>query len=237
MPHPSQLIFPPPPGTDPALLYFGGWPEITCRTTLEPGDLTSDPDDELEPLLGLSSSEIMAYGDQQGAAAGGGTTAGQSSIQNRMCPNMRTCWAFSWESYNLKTSDKAVLLRRICMIIILGIRTAISIFGIVYDVTHAQIVSLILDIILGILGFLFIAWALAVIGQAEGRRKVLGVMVGRWHFDIFLLVTAFIHASILVGSIIGFGNGGRYATWLIMWLLIFGVAWVATWPAEAESYA
>ncbi|OHE91165.1 hypothetical protein CORC01_13541 [Colletotrichum orchidophilum] len=233
MPHPSQLIFPPPPGTDPALLYFGGYPEITYRSQLEPFDFTSDSDDELEPLLG--NSVIMAYGDQQGAAAGG-ATAGQGTVQNRMCPNMRTCWAFSWEAYNLKTSDKAVLLRRICMIIILGIRTAISIFGVVNDIIHTQIVSLIIDIILGVLSFFFIAWALAVIGQAEGRRKVLGVMIGRWHLDIFLLVTAFLHAGILVGAILGFGSAGRHATWLIMWLLIFLVAWVATWPAEAESY-
>ncbi|KAI3545107.1 KH domain-containing protein [Colletotrichum abscissum] len=35
---------------------------------LEAGDPTSDSDDEREPLLGLSNSEIMAYGDQQGVA-------------------------------------------------------------------------------------------------------------------------------------------------------------------------
>ncbi|KAF6821747.1 hypothetical protein CMUS01_11360 [Colletotrichum musicola] len=165
-----------------------------------------------------------------GAGAGGG------SFKDRTCPNMRGCWSFSWEAYSLKTSDKAALLRRICMIIILAIRTAMSVLSIVRDIIASQIVSLIIGIILAVIGFLFIAWCLACIGQAEGRRKVLGIMVGRWHLDVFLLVIAFIHAALLIGSFFGLGSAGGYATWLIMWLLIFGVAWVCTWPAEQETY-
>ncbi|KAF4892275.1 hypothetical protein CGCF415_v013055 [Colletotrichum fructicola] len=176
---------------------------------------------------------MTQYAGQPGAAA----PAASGSFKDRNCPNMRGCWSFSWEAYSLKTSDKQALLRRICMYIILGIRTALSILSIVRDIIAGRVVSWIIGIILAVLGFFFIAWCLAVIGQAEGRRKVFGIMLGRLHFDIFLLVTAFIHAALLVGSFFGLGSGGGYATWLIMWLLIFGVAWICTWPAEPESYA
>ncbi|KAL0938449.1 uncharacterized protein CTRU02_205059 [Colletotrichum truncatum] len=157
------------------------------------------------------------------------------SFKDRNCPNMRNCWSFSWEAYSLKTSDKTVLLRRICMYIILGIRTALSILSIASDIIHGNVAGWIIGIILAILGFFFIAWCLAVIGQAEGRRKVLGIMLNRVHFDIFLLVTAFIHAIILVSTFFGLGNAGSYVIWLILWLLIFAVAWICNWPAEPES--
>lgn len=70
-----------------------------------------------------------------------------------------------------------MLARRICMIAILGIRTAISIIAIIRDVWGARIVNLIVGSILAVLGFLFIAWCLAKIGDAKGHRKVLGIRV------------------------------------------------------------
>ncbi|GJC83305.1 hypothetical protein ColLi_06143 [Colletotrichum liriopes] len=239
-PHPSQLMMPPVPGTDPSLLFFGATRDLvrTYDTHSTSSSSSSSFDsDSAAPILGyqpISGYQTMAHGDQQGAAAAGQAPGG--SMKDRMCPNMRGCWSFSWEAYSLKTSDKAVLFRRICMYVILGTRTAMSVIGVVRDIVHAQVASFILGIILGVIGFFFIAWCLAVIGQAEGRRKVLGIMVGRWHFDIFLLVTAFIHAALLVGSFFGLGSAGGYATWLIMWLLIFLVAWIGTWPAEQESH-
>ncbi|GKT40565.1 uncharacterized protein ColSpa_00746 [Colletotrichum spaethianum] len=237
-PPPAQLVMPPVPGTDPSLLFFGATRDLARAYDTYSLSSSSTDSDTAASILGhqaIIGYQTMAYGDQQDAAGAGGQAAG-GSMKDRMCPNMRGCWSFSWEAYSLKTSDKAVLFRRICMYVILGIRTAMSVIGVVRDIVHAQIVSLILGIILGVIGFFFIAWCLAVIGQSEGRRKVLGIMVGRWHFDIFLLVTAFIHAALLVGSFFGLGSAGGHATWLIMWLLIFLVAWIGTWPAEQESH-
>ncbi|OLN97019.1 hypothetical protein CCHL11_02030 [Colletotrichum chlorophyti] len=179
---------------------------------------------------------VLANGDQAGGNGAGTAPVQGSGFKERNCPNMRTCWSFSWEAYSLRISDSTTLVRRICMYIILAIRTALSIIGIVRDIIHSQVASFILGLILGIIGFFFIAWCLAVIGQADGRRKVLGIMIGRWHLDIFLIVTAFIHGLILIGSFLGLGSAGGHATWLIMWLLIFGVAWICTWPAEPESH-
>ncbi|KAK1987280.1 hypothetical protein LZ30DRAFT_580349 [Colletotrichum cereale] len=236
---------PPVPGIDPpALLCLGasgGLPRVYDTRSLSSAFSSSssaDSDgDSTTPILGHHRAALgyqtMTPGDHQGAAGG---QAQDRGLKDRMCPNMRGCWSFSWDAYSLKTADKAVLFRRVCMYVTLGTRTAMSVVGVIGDVAHNRVVGAVLGIVLGVLGFLFIAWCLAVIGQAEGRRKVLGVMVGRWHFDIFLLLAAFIHAALLVGSFVGLGTAGGQATWLIMWLLIFLVAWIGTWPAEQESY-
>ncbi|KAK1964124.1 hypothetical protein LY78DRAFT_583212 [Colletotrichum sublineola] len=229
---------PPVPGTDPCLLSFSAANSLSRASdtrSLSAFFSSSSDDsngDRTIPILGHHHGvgpgyQTMTHGDQQG---GGG------SLKDRMCPNMRGCWSFSCEAYSLNTADKAVLFRRICMYITLGTRTAVSVLGVVGGIAHDRVLGAILGIVLGVVGFLFIAWCLAVIGQAEGRRKVLGIMVGRLHFDIFLLVAAFIHAALLIGSFVGLGTSGGQAAWLIMWLLIFLVAWIGTWPAEQESY-
>ena len=94
--------------------------------------------------------------------------------KDRNCPGMRGFWEFSLSSYSLRTSDKAVLARRICMIAVLGCRTAISIIGILYNVFTLRLVSLILGVIFAVLGFVFVGWCLAKIGEAEGERVVFG---------------------------------------------------------------
>ncbi|PVH96933.1 hypothetical protein DM02DRAFT_598400 [Periconia macrospinosa] len=163
------------------------------------------------------------------------TAAGGQSFKDRTCPNMRSCWTISYHSYSLRTSDTRTKIRRACMIWILLCRLVISILSIVAHIWGGFLVSVIVGSILTVLGFFFIAWALAVIGDAEGRRKVFGVMIGRWHLDIFLYVVAALHVAMFIGFFFDFrvGLGG---TWLAMWLIIWGVAWVCTWPAdEAES--
>jgi hypothetical protein len=99
------------------------------------------------------------------------------SWKSRNCPGMRSCWSISLSSYSLKTSDKAVLARRICMLVILGLRTATSVLSIVGHAFGGRVLSLVLGSVFAVLGFLFIAWCLATIGDAKGVRKVLGLKV------------------------------------------------------------
>ncbi|KAK8108459.1 hypothetical protein PG984_014260 [Apiospora sp. TS-2023a] len=166
----------------------------------------------------------------------GGNNAGAGgSWKDRNCPNMRTCWAFSWEAYSLNTSDKAQLCRRICMWAILLVRTAMSVLGIVRDALWGHFVSVVIFSILAVLGFFFIAWCLAQIGEVRGRRRVLGIMVGRWHFDIFLALFGVIHVGILIAAIFPASQVGLSISWLVMWAAIFAVAWIATWPPEQDS--
>ncbi|KAK1595552.1 uncharacterized protein LY79DRAFT_577925 [Colletotrichum navitas] len=242
-PPPSQLMMPPVPGTDPGLLYLGATSSLS--RAYDTGSFSSafsstDSDgDSTAPILGNHRAALgyqaMTHGGEQNAAAGNEQSRG-GSLRDRACPNMRGCRSFLWEAYSLNAADKAVLFRRVCMYITLGTRTAMSVIGVVGDIAHDRVLGAVLGIVLGVIGFLFVAWCLAVIGQAEGRRKVLGVMLGRLHFDLFLLVVALVHAALLVGSFVGLGTSGGQATWLIMWLLIFLVAWIGTWPAEEESY-
>ncbi|KAI1408310.1 hypothetical protein F5Y13DRAFT_172626 [Hypoxylon sp. FL1857] len=161
----------------------------------------------------------------------------EQTWRQRNCPGFRGCWGFSWEAYSLATSDMAVLARRICMIITLGVRTALSILGVIFKAYSGSIGGMVIGIILAVLGFLFVAWCLACIGEATGTRKVLGISVGRWHFDIFLLASGLIHVGILIGFFTGMGNLGFLISWYGMWILIFAVAWITTWaPEQSNSY-
>ncbi|KAF5007871.1 hypothetical protein FDECE_5786 [Fusarium decemcellulare] len=157
---------------------------------------------------------------------------GVSSWKDRNCPNMRTCWSFSWQAYDLRTSDSAVLVRRSAMWLALIMRTTVSILNI-----SPKPFQGVLDSIIAIINFLFIAWCLATIGEAEGERRVLGKLVGRIHFDFFLVCSVMVYMILLIDHLLGdillTNNLGN--VWIVMWLLTFAVAWISTWPPEDDS--
>ena len=100
-----------------------------------------------------------------------------TSWKDRNCPNMRICWSFSWEAYDLRTSDRALFLRRLAMGSILVIRTFLSILSIFRQAWGGFLASVIVGVILTILNFFFIGWCLAKIGEAEDERRVFGKLV------------------------------------------------------------
>lgn len=105
--------------------------------------------------------------------AGQGVSWGQ-----RNCPNARFCWPFDWSSWTLDTGgDAPALLRRICMWITLATRTALAVFSLIFLFVGFHISSFVINIILDVLGFFFIAWCLARIGDAVGERRVMGTLV------------------------------------------------------------
>ncbi|KAI0108103.1 hypothetical protein F4814DRAFT_426833 [Daldinia grandis] len=158
--------------------------------------------------------------------------------KDRNFSGVRYCWSFSWDAYSLHTSDTRVLARRISMITTLGTRTALSILSIVFDAYNNFISGMVIGIIFAILGFLFISWCLARIGEAEGTRRACGMSVGRLHLDIFLFASALIHIGSIIGFFTGMGNLGYIIFWYGMWLLITAVAWVSTWaPEQTSSHA
>ena len=63
------------------------------------------------------------------------------------------------------------------MIFILFIRTAMSALAVFGAVVSGNIAAIVIYAILAVLGFWFVAWCLALIGDAVGERKVLGRMV------------------------------------------------------------
>lgn len=123
------------------------------------------------------------------------------------------------------------------MITTLGVRTALSILGILFRAYSGSIGGMAIGSIFAVFGFLFVAWCLARIGEAQGARRVFGLNVDRWYLDVFLLLSALIHIGILVGFFNGMGNTGFLVSWYGMWVLIFLVAWITTWtPEQPETY-
>jgi hypothetical protein len=97
------------------------------------------------------------------------------TFKERNCPNMRTCWHFSFRSYDLRNCpDKATLFRRIAMIYTLFVRTGMSTLALVSAIRAMNIGSIVVYAILAVIGFWFIAWCLAVIGDAQGERRIMG---------------------------------------------------------------
>lgn len=70
------------------------------------------------------------------------------------------------------------------------------------------------------------------IGNMGGERKVLKRTIRRWHFDVFLAFMFVCHAGRLVGVLLRMPGAGNQSVWIVLWLLMYGVAWVATWSAE-----
>ncbi|KAK8094890.1 hypothetical protein PG997_001575 [Apiospora hydei] len=191
--------------------------------------------------------------------------AGQGvSWGERNCPNARFCWPFDWSSWTLDTGgDLPALVRRLCMWITLATRTALAVLALIFLFVGFEIGSFVVNIILDVLGFFFIAWCLARIGDAVGGEagdgdfggkwpyspafsfRLITELVsflahsgsrGRWHFDLFLLGSAIIHIIMIATVFVYKSRVGFLTSWYGMWILIFVVAWVAGWAPEGTSY-
>ncbi|KAK8009495.1 hypothetical protein PG991_012046 [Apiospora marii] len=164
--------------------------------------------------------------------------AGQGvAWQQRNCPNARFCWPFDWSSWTLDTGgDGPALMRRLCMWVTLATRTALAVFSLVFLFVGFAVGEFVVHVILDVLGFFFIAWCLARIGDAVGERRVMGRLVGRWHFDLFLLGSAAVHIVMIATVFIYKSRVGFLTSWYGMWILIFAVAWIAGWAPEGDSY-
>jgi hypothetical protein len=42
------------------------------------------------------------------------------------------------------------------------------------------------------------------------------------------------HVVILVGAFLGMNGGELPTLWLLLWIVIFGAAWITTWQPEPE---
>jgi hypothetical protein len=73
------------------------------------------------------------------------------------------------------------------------------------------------------------------IGNMRGERIIFGKTIGRWHFDIFLAAMFVAHVGLLIGILLRIPSAGGFIMWTTLWLLMYGAAWIATWPALDES--
>lgn len=63
------------------------------------------------------------------------------------------------------------------MLTILALRTAMSVLSVTVSAMNGKIASAVIYALLGVVGLWFIAWCIARIGDCQGERKVLGVVV------------------------------------------------------------
>nr|OQO19041.1 hypothetical protein B0A51_12320 [Rachicladosporium sp. CCFEE 5018] len=146
-------------------------------------------------------------------------------------------WKLSLSSYSLvHTPDGAARVRHIVMILILGLRTAMSVLSVLSAVWKGNIAGIVIYSLLAALSFWFTATCIAIIGDAAGDRRVTGRVVKRWHFDAFLGFCLVIHAVFIVLFFVALGGLGLELAGIGMWLAILGVAWVAGWEPEFPAY-
>ena len=80
------------------------------------------------------------------------------SWKQRNCPNMRACWHVSISSYSVRNCpDKRTLWRRIAMIFILFVRTAMSVLTVIGAVRSMNIPAIVIYAILAVLGYVLSA--------------------------------------------------------------------------------
>lgn len=101
-----------------------------------------------------------------------------SSVRNRYCPNLVAWWSFSWDAYSLAgVDDRIAYARRVCMWTVLVLRTLLGFLGFWRYAQNLDIAMMVMGPILSVVEFFWIAFCLAHIGQSEGKRRVLGIMV------------------------------------------------------------
>ncbi len=92
--------------------------------------------------------------------------------------NIPQIWPFHWSTFNpFNRPSFDDRMRRISMITILTARTFLDIPALYLFARRLEIPNLVLYLAIDVIAFVFIAWCLSVIGEAQGERRVLGKRV------------------------------------------------------------
>jgi hypothetical protein len=156
-------------------------------------------------------------------------------MTNSLCPSARTCLpGVLLEDFNPISArhDGPTLRRRLYASSIIAIRTAASIFLCFNLISSGLVDWFIIEIILGVIGFICMVWILHLIMHVHGRRRVMGKFMRQEEFDWFLLSMSLIHLGLVALSIFGETRIAGQALWVALFICIWVAAWVSTWPAE-----
>ncbi|KAK2610190.1 hypothetical protein N8I77_003642 [Diaporthe amygdali] len=114
--------------------------------------------------------------------------------------------------------------RRFCMWAIIILRTVTNILAMAHNTLGSKIVSMICGVIIGIISFAFVFWCLTIIDRARGNRACwfCGLVVGRTHLDVFVIVNAILHLSLLASfwQLVLHTAVGFNIIWFALWVLI-----------------
>lgn len=103
--------------------------------------------------------------------------AASGSWKERNCPGLRSCLWFDWDAYSLIATETAVIVRRICQWTVLLIYATLGIWGLVKGVYGRNVIGWVIGSVVVVVAFFCMGHFLAGIGQAKGKRKVLGSLV------------------------------------------------------------
>ncbi|KIW25899.1 uncharacterized protein PV07_09035 [Cladophialophora immunda] len=149
---------------------------------------------------------------------------------------LRGFFTFSPRSYNfIHTPDGQARVRRIAMLVILGLRSAMSALSIVSAVINGSLAGIIIYSLLAVLSLWFTATCLAIIGNAAGDRNYSGKVIKRWHFDVFLGFCVVVHAGLIIAWCFGLTGWALEVAGIGMWFAILGVAFLAGWQPKSYS--
>lgn len=142
-------------------------------------------------------------------------------------------------AYNPRGRSAGSLISCVTIWLIMIFRTIHVAVYIIRSAINARTTSLIVGCIFGVIGTLFVAWCLAKIAIAEGKRRVLGINWGRWHFDSFLVFIAVVSLILMIFTFLTGGNtrnAGLFSAWCIVWVLVSLFTMIAQRPGTTETY-
>lgn len=146
--------------------YSGGLPEAVPMRQMDHLDKTHSVEE--------SRAEYSSHFPEDLPMRPGPAPAAGAPWKQRM----RAFWTFSLSSYSIiHTPDGAARMRHLAMITILVLRTGMSALSILSAVIKGSIVGIVVYSLLAILGLWFTATCLAIIGDAEGDKRIKSFVV------------------------------------------------------------
>ncbi|KAK0648991.1 hypothetical protein B0T16DRAFT_456443 [Cercophora newfieldiana] len=143
---------------------------------------------------------------------------------------------FVWQSFRITSSLTAMgVIARLSMWLTLGFRLIVSLLTIIWQGYGGRVLSMVLGIIFGVVGFWLVAGWLGIIGSAEGRRRVFGIEWGRMQFDCVLVGILAGHVGVLVSAFYYIPSWMLSFAWWMLALTILTFAMIATRPSRDLS--
>ncbi|KAK4445582.1 hypothetical protein QBC34DRAFT_384156 [Podospora aff. communis PSN243] len=141
---------------------------------------------------------------------------------------------YIWRSFRITSPFTPLrILARLSMWVILLMRFVASVASIYLHGFGGYKTSMVFGSIFAVLGFFVVAAWLAVVGCAEGRRRVWGVEWGRKQFDWVLVALMLCHLAIFLIAVYLLPKWALTFLWFVLLLAIFVFAYIAARPSRA----
>lgn len=154
----------------------------------------------------------------------------------RQLPHYRTCLPGIGRSCNVISSPSPSRARRIAFLAIMILRTVETLLFATVFYMHA-LKWFIFGLPVTLAVFVFVAWNLHLIVEAEGERQLSKLRIPGAAFTVFLWIVLVVHVFLVGLEVTGLSyfTGGTRMNWFFWILLICFVAWVAGRDSDEGS--